>query len=64
MIVFICPECGHELREQVVCTYPPTHVVDCPNCGYHHEKRDTITVMPYTAETTGLTTVYHPYGEN
>lgn len=64
MIVFTCPECGYELRKWVIDTYPPIYVVDCPNCGYHHEKRDTITAVPYTAETIDLTVVYHTYGEN
>lgn len=64
MIVFTCPECGYELREWMIATYPPIHVVDCQNCGYYHEKRDTITAVPYTAETTNLTVAHHTYGEN
>lgn len=64
MIVFACPECGYELREQVVCTYPPFHVVDCPNCGYHNEKLDTITAVPYTVDTSDLTILHRPYGKN
>ena len=66
MIVYTCPECGYDLRESVVCTMPPVYVADCPNCGWHHERRGSDMRVPYPYAITGETScvLQYPYGEN
>lgn len=37
MIVYTCPQCGHDLMESVIATYPPIHRKECPNCHWYWE---------------------------
>lgn len=34
IIIETCPECGHDLRDEVICTYPPIPKKSCPSCGW------------------------------
>lgn len=54
MIIFTCPKCGCDLRCSVICTYPPTHVVECFNCGYRDEKREDATRVVYDENSDGV----------
>lgn len=37
MIIYTCPNCGHDLRESVIATYPPIYRKECPNCNWSWE---------------------------
>ena len=34
IIIEICPECGHDLQDLVIATYPPIPQKRCFNCGW------------------------------
>ena len=34
MIIEVCPECGHDLINITLTTYPPIPTKQCPNCGW------------------------------
>lgn len=34
LIIETCPECGHDLVHEVICTYPPIPRKHCPSCGW------------------------------
>ena len=34
IIVETCPECGHDLQDLIVATYPPIPKKQCCNCGW------------------------------
>lgn len=34
IVVEICPKCGHDLQDVVICTYPPIPRKVCWNCGW------------------------------
>ena len=37
IIIETCPKCGHDLMNEVICTYPPIPRKSCPNCGWSWE---------------------------
>lgn len=37
IIIETCPTCGHDLMDEVICTYPPIPRKSCPNCGWSWE---------------------------
>ena len=37
IIIETCPKCGHYLRDEMICTYPPIPRKYCPNCGWSWE---------------------------
>lgn len=37
IVVYTCPECGHDLRETTIATYPPIYRKECPNCHWYWE---------------------------
>lgn len=37
IIIETCPKCGHDLINEIICTYPPIPRKSCPNCGWHWE---------------------------
>lgn len=49
MIIYTCPNCGGDLREVVLASYPPQYKVYCPKCNWENieEKRDEIVRVPY-----------------
>lgn len=43
IIIETCPECGHDLIEEMIYTNPPIPRKFCPNCGWHWEgKQDEV----------------------
>ena len=47
MIVFTCPRCNHDLEHITVCTYPPTDVFTCKNCGFKDEVEQEVKKIKY-----------------
>lgn len=37
IIIETCPKCGHDLIDEVICTYPPIPRKGCPSCGWSWE---------------------------
>ena len=37
IIIETCPKCGHDLMDEVICTYPPIPRKSCPSCGWNWE---------------------------
>lgn len=37
IIIETCPKCGHDLHDEVVCTYPQIPSKVCGNCGWSQE---------------------------
>ena len=37
IIIDLCPKCGHELHETVICTYPSIDRKECCRCGWSWE---------------------------
>lgn len=46
IIIETCPICGHDLINEVICTYPPIPRKYCPNCNWfwEGEREETIRV--------------------
>ena len=43
IIIETCPECGHDLIDEMICTNPPIPRKFCPNCGWRWEgKQDEV----------------------
>lgn len=49
MIIYICPKCGADLRKEVICTFPPIHVMKCTKCDWRHEEREDVQRVTYDA---------------
>ena len=48
IIIETCPECGHELLNVMICTYPPIPKKECLNCGWSWEgKPEEIIRVPF-----------------
>lgn len=48
MVIYICPQCGGDLVDYVIATYPPISAKSCPNCGWRWEDRlDEIKRVPF-----------------
>lgn len=37
IIIETCPKCGHDLMDEMICTYPPIPRKSCPSCGWSWE---------------------------
>lgn len=37
IIIETCPKCGHDLRDEIIATYPPIPRKVCYNCGWSWE---------------------------
>lgn len=48
IIIETCPECGHDLVDLVLTTYPPIPAKQCPRCGWRLEgEREEIIRVPF-----------------
>lgn len=48
IIIGTCPKCGHDLIDEVICTYPPIPRKVCHNCGWSWEgKQEEIIRVPF-----------------
>lgn len=47
MIIYTCPECGHDLMNEVLTCNPPIHEYYCPNCGWRHHDREEVVRIPF-----------------
>lgn len=56
IVVETCPKCGYDLRDEVICTYPPIPRKVCSNCGWSWTgKPDKITRVPFGGNTNTFT---------
>lgn len=56
IVVETCPKCGHDLRDEVICTYPPIPRKVCWNCGWSWTgKPEKITRVPFGGSTNTFT---------
>ena len=56
IVVETCPKCGHDLRDEVICTYPPIPRKVCWNCGWSWTgKPEKITRVPFGGNTNTFT---------
>lgn len=51
-IVETCPECGRDLSNEVICTYPPIHCKVCYSCGWCWEEQEEIKCIPFNPDIT------------
>lgn len=55
IIIETCPKCGHDLRDEVICTYSPIPRKVCWNCGWSWTgKPEKITRVPFGGNTDTL----------
>ena len=55
IIIETCPKCGHDLRDEVICTCPPIPRKVCWNCGWSWTgKPEKITRVPFGGNTDTL----------
>lgn len=47
MIIYTCPECGHDIMSEVLTCNPPIHKNYCPNCGWSHSKQEEVVRIPF-----------------
>jgi len=48
IIIETCPKCGHDLQDEIICTYPPIPRKVCFNCGWSWEgQREEIVRVPF-----------------
>lgn len=58
IIIETCPKCGHDLQNEVICTYPPIPRKSCPSCGWSWEgEREEVIRVPFGSNTNNGTTV-------
>ena len=56
MIIETCPKCGHDLQDEVICTYPPIPRKVCWNCGWSWTgEREKIKRVPFGGNTNTFT---------
>ena len=55
IVIETCPKCGHDLRDEVICTYPPIPRKVCWNCGWSWTgEPEKITRVPFGGNTDTL----------
>lgn len=48
IIIETCPKCGHDLHDEVICTYPPIPRKVCYNCGWSWEgEQEEVVRIPF-----------------
>lgn len=56
IVIETCPNCGHDLRDEVICTYPPIPRKVCWNCGWSWTgKPEKIVRVPFGGNTNTFT---------
>ena len=56
IIIETCPKCGHDLQDEVICTYPPIPRKVCWNCGWSWTgEREKIKRVPFGSNTNTFT---------
>ena len=56
IVIETCPKCGNDLRDEVVCTYPPIPRKVCWNCGWSWTgEREKIKRVPFGGNTNTFT---------
>ena len=56
IVVETCQKCGHDLQDEVICTYPPIPRKVCWNCGWSWTgKPEKITRVPFGGNTNNFT---------
>ena len=56
IIIETCPKCGHDLQDEVICTYPPIPRKVCWNCGWSWTgEREKIKRVPFGGNTNTFT---------
>ncbi len=46
-IIYTCPLCGHDLNTYQITTNPPIDVLECPNCKWKSEEKQSVFRTPY-----------------
>lgn len=55
IIIETCPECGHDLVDLVLTSYPPIPAKQCPRCGWHWVgEREEVVRVPFGGNTYSL----------
>ena len=50
IIIETCPKCGGDLRDEVICPYPPIPRKVCSNCGWSWEgEQEKIVRVPFSS---------------
>ena len=58
IIIETCPICGHDLMNEVICTYPPIPKKSCPSCGWYWEgEQEKVIRVPFGGNANNKTTV-------
>lgn len=58
IIIETCPICGHDLVNEVICTYPPIPKKSCPSCGWYWEgEQEKVIRVPFGGNANNRTTV-------
>ena len=56
IIIETCPKCGQDLRDEMICTYPPIPRKVCWNCGWSWTgEREKIKRVPFGGNTNTFT---------
>ena len=56
IVIETCPKCGNDLRDEVICTYPPIPRKVCWNCGWSWTgEPEKITRVPFGGNTNTFT---------
>lgn len=60
IVIETCPKCGNDLRDEVICTYPPIPRKVCWNCGWSWTgEREKIKRVPFGGNTNTFTEKYN-----
>ena len=58
IIIETCPDCGHDLQDLNLCTYPPIPAKQCPNCGWRWQgEQEQIVRVPFNPNKLSLTDI-------
>ena len=57
IIIETCPKCGHDLVNEMICTYPPIPRKSCPSCGWSWEcEREEVIRVPFGGNSLSVNT--------